>query len=62
MVFTLKLRTTQRREVVFAVEYENYEELFDELDERFGDSRIRGVIGIGGLIIMKTIQKIEEVI
>ncbi len=52
--------------MVFAVDYENYEELFDELEERFDDSRIRGVIGIkcSGLIIlktMKTIQKIEEV-
>jgi hypothetical protein len=49
--------------MIFAVDYENYEELFDELGERFGDSRVRGVIGIkcAGLIILKTIQKIEEV-
>jgi hypothetical protein len=48
--------------MVFAVDYENYEELFDGLGERFGDSRIRGVIRIlcARLVILKTIQ-IEEV-
>ena len=48
--------------MVFAVDYENYEELFNELEERFGDSRIRGVIEIkcAGLIILKTIQKMKR--